>query len=130
MTLRGKRVVREGQAGGDGLREPGGNGLLGVRRRRAGKWWVASLAVTRMPPPMSTMTVGDDGANEVETHSSSDNISGAATPALATKTMQSLRGGVLKWCVTFKVEGVGPPEVDRGVSSRPRRSRTVHSRWQ
>ena len=36
---------------------------------------------------MSTMTVGDDGANEVETHSSSDNISGAATPALATKTM-------------------------------------------
>ena len=78
MTLRGKRVVREGQAGGDGLREPGGNGLLGVRRRRAGKWWVASLAVTRMPPPMSTMTVGDDGANEVETHSSSDNIRGDA----------------------------------------------------
>ena len=100
MTLRGKRVVREGQAGGGGLRGPGGNGLLGVRRRRAGKWWVASLAVTRMPPPMSMMTVGDDGANEVETHSSSDNISGAATPALATKTMQSLRGGVLKWCVS------------------------------
>ena len=52
--------------------------MLGVRRRRAGKWWVASLAVTRMPPPMSTMTVGDDGANEVETHSSSDNIRGDA----------------------------------------------------
>ena len=31
-----------------------------------------------MPPPMSTMTVGDDGANEVETHSSSDNIRGDA----------------------------------------------------
>ena len=35
----------------------------------------ASLAVTRVPPPKSTMTdvVGGDGANEVETHSSSGN---------------------------------------------------------
>ena len=35
-----------------------------------------------MPPPMSTMVeaVGDDGANEVETHSSSDNIISAAPP--------------------------------------------------
>jgi len=42
---------------------------------------VASLAVTRMPPPMSTMTdvVGDDGAKEVERYSI-DNIISAAMP--------------------------------------------------
>lgn len=42
---------------------------------------MASLAVTRMPPPMSTMTdvVGDDGAKEVERYSI-DNIISAAMP--------------------------------------------------
>ena len=44
---------------------------------------VASLAVTRMPPPMSTMTdvVGDGGANEGETHSSSHIAVNAGAPA-------------------------------------------------
>ena len=103
MTLRGKRVVREGQAGGDGLREPGGNGLLGARRRRAGKWWVASLAVTRMPPPMSTMTVGDDGANEVETHSSSDNIIDVDVAYTNVGTARGMGGAQRCVCVRARV---------------------------
>ena len=49
-----------------------------------------------MPPPMSTMieAVGDDGANEVETHSSSDNIiSGGAAAADCQEKFEGIKNG-------------------------------------